>query len=466
MPQQSMLRKTLMLSSFFVAAMGYDAGPAAAQSIFCPTTGVIVPGTVVAGNCTFTGTATNGGVGTAAGFTVAALASEGLNDIVQASTTTSLSAVRERRLQEAEQCPEGFERAAGECRRITQPQAPAARPITVTRTRPAAPAAAPRPEGYVKAPPVPYVAPGPTFAIWSQGFVDYERRSNLSPGAFETVGFVNPGGPGTPILSAVDLTRTTTTVGGLAGADVTFRSVFGSGDGLIVGVLGGYQRANIGFSGMQMATVSAQVEGPSIGAYFTYFNGGFSTDFTFKADLFTLDESATQNFAFDIGGGGMAAFTTDTSVRMTNYNVGGNVNYRFDFAGPLFNWVEPTAGFRYTHTAYGDGAAALGLADGDILRLQGGARFGTDVMWGTVRVTPSVTGLIYSNVIVDGLVTQELTTLPVGLVASDEGKIRGEGLFTLAFDYGNGLSSFVQGEVRGGQDLIGGGGRAGLRFTW
>jgi len=260
-----MLRKTLMLSSFFVAAMGYGAGPAAAQSIFCPTPGVIVPGTVVAGNCTFTGTASNGGVGTAAGFTVAALASEGLNDIVQASTTSSLAAVRERRLQEAQQCPEGFDRVAGECRRITRPEAPAARPITVTRTRPAAPAAAPRPEGYVKAPPVPYVAPGPTFAIWSQGFVDYERRSNLSPGAFETVGFANPGvAPSTPILSAVDLTRTTTTVGGLAGADVTFRSVFGSGDGLIVGVLGGYEHAKIGFSGMQTATVSARVScGPN-----------------------------------------------------------------------------------------------------------------------------------------------------------------------------------------------------------
>jgi hypothetical protein len=87
-------------------------------------------------------------------------------------------------------------------------------------------------------------------------------------------------------------------------------------------------------------------------------------------------------------------------------------------------------------------------------------------MWGNVRVTPSVTGLAYSDVIVNGFVTQELTTLPVGLVQSDEGKIRGEGLFTLAFDYGNGLSSFVQGEVRGGQDLFGAGGKAGLRFTW
>jgi hypothetical protein len=465
MPQGSMLRKTLMLSSFFVAAMGYDAGPAAAQSIFCPTAGTIVPGTVVAGNCSFTATAPSGGVGTAAGFTVAALASEGLNDIVQASTTTSLAAVRERRLQEAEQCPEGFERSAGECRRITRPQAPAARPITVTRTRPAAPAAAPRPEGYVKAPPIPYVAPGPTYAIWTQGFVDYERRSNLSPGAFETLAF-DAGGVGAAILSPVDLTRTTTTVGGLAGADVTFRSVFGSGDGLIVGVLGGYERAIIGFSGMQTATVSARVEGPSIGAYFTYFNGGFSTDLTFKADLFTLDESTTQNFAFNIAGGGFFVLTTDTSVRMTNYNLASNFNYRFDFAGPLFSWVEPTVGFRYTHTSYGDGAAAIGLADGDNLRIQGGARFGTDFMWGNVRVTPSVTGLAYSDVIVDGFVTQALTGLPVGLVPSDEGEIRGEGLFTLAFDYGNGLSSFVQGEVRGGRDLFGAGGKAGLRFTW
>ena len=52
------------------------------------------------------------------------------------------------------------------------------------------------------------------------------------------------------------------------------------------------------------------------------------------------------------------------------------------------------------------------------------------------------------------------------MVPSDEGKIRGEGIFALSFDYGNGLSSFALAEVRGGQDLFGAGGKAGLRFQW
>jgi hypothetical protein len=455
MQQRSVLRNGLMLSSFLVA-VGYGAGPAVAQSVFC-TPPPNSTATLVGGICTLN---VPGGVGS--GFTVAALASEALNDIVQASTSSSIAAVRERRIQEAEQCPEGFERLGGECRRVGSRPATAApaRPISVQRARPAA---APRPEGFVKAAPVPYIAPGPAFAIWTQGFGDYEKRTNLSPGAVETL--TVDGGGNAVVTAPVDLTRKTTTVGVLGGADVTFRGVFGAGDGLIVGLLGGFMRSNISFSGLQTATVSARVEGPSVGAYVSYFNGAFSGDLAFKADLLTLDESFAQNIA--ISNGTFAVLSGNPSVRMNDYNIAGNLNYKFDLGGPLFSWVEPTVGFRYTRTDYGDGAAELGLADGDNLRVQGGARFGTDFMWGAVRVTPTVTGLVYSDVIVTGLVAQTSPTgLPIGVVPSDEGKIRGEGIFALSFDYGNGLSSFALAEVRGGQDLFGAGGKAGLRFQW
>ena len=34
------------------------------------------------------------------------------------------------------------------------------------------------------------------------------------------------------------------------------------------------------------------------------------------------------------------------------------------------------------------------------------------------------------------------------------------------FDFGQGISSFIQGEVRGGQGLFGAGGKAGVRVQW
>ena len=44
--------------------------------------------------------------------------------------------------------------------------------------------------------------------------------------------------------------------------------------------------------------------------------------------------------------------------------------------------------------------------------------------------------------------------------------MRGEGILVLNFDFGNGFSSFILGEVRGGQNLLGAGGKGGLRFQW
>jgi hypothetical protein len=77
-----------------------------------------------------------------------------------------------------------------------------------------------------------------------------------------------------------------------------------------------------------------------------------------------------------------------------------------------------------------------------------------------------VTGLAYEDVDVSsGFVANGLfTNIPLGL--SGEGKLRGQGIFTLNVDNGQGLSGFVQTDVRGGSDLFGYGGKAGLRWQW
>jgi hypothetical protein len=40
------------------------------------------------------------------------------------------------------------------------------------------------------------------------------------------------------------------------------------------------------------------------------------------------------------------------------------------------------------------------------------------------------------------------------------------GIVALNLDYGNGVSSFIQGDVYGGDHLIGAGGKAGIRYQW
>jgi len=52
------------------------------------------------------------------------------------------------------------------------------------------------------------------------------------------------------------------------------------------------------------------------------------------------------------------------------------------------------------------------------------------------------------------------------LVQADEGLMRGQGIFALNLDFGYGMSSFVQGDVYGGAQLFGAGGRAGIRYQW
>ena len=151
---------------------------------------------------------------------------------------------------------------------------------------------------------------------------------------------------------------------------------------------------------------------------------------------------------------------------MLNTTIVGNLNYRFDLY-PNF-WIEPTVGVQYTNSSYGAGAAQLGLADGNLVMVQGGARFGTStVISNRVLMTTTLTGLAYDDVQVSG------GFIPVNafqgnnlLVQADQGLVRGRGILALNFDFGDGMTSFVQGSVYGGEHLFGAGGKAGMRYQW
>src|SRR5215831_6254732 len=238
--------------------------------------------------------------------------------------------------------------------------------------------------------------------------------------------------------------------------------------------------------GTGVSHLRATVSGPTVGAYATYFSEGFSTDVTAKFDFLTVNETFNDLLATTQSGNPPAAppptflaLSGAGSVNLLNSTVVGNLNYRFDLY-PNF-WIEPTVGFAYTHSSYGSGAAQLGLADGNLVRLQGGARFGTSILLSNgVLMTPILTGLAYNDVVVQGGVLPSFAVLATPgsgsvnpllqgnslLAQSDQGFMRGQGILTLNFDFGNGMSSFVLGDVYGGAHLFGAGGRGGIRYQW
>ena len=150
-----------------------------------------------------------------------------------------------------------------------------------------------------------------------------------------------------------------------------------------------------------------------------------------------------------------------------------------DFRTSLFNGATGIApfppypeapgaphGFRFTQSSYDASAAALGLASGHVWRVQGAMRLAGNYFWGGVLVTPSITGLAYDDVDVTGQVVTGGQFNAAPIIPLDQGKVRGQGILALNFDYGTGVSTYVSGEVHGGSNLFGAGGKVGIRYQW
>jgi hypothetical protein len=435
-----------------VALVGLGA-PAQAQGIFCPSSVNGVSGiTLQTGFCT-NGNAGGNGIGA---FSNAALASQALSDVTQGSSQQSTDTVVQavsarRRIEEVQQqAPPPAPRE-----RKLPPREPSR---TSTKTEPS----------IYKAPiaPVPYE---PQWGVWAEGFGDYDRLTGDGVAAAPIVAIQN--------LGNMNLSFTTkaTTGGFVAGADRAYRN-FGAGGGtLIAGILTGYLWSNLSSSttatnatiGPGFGTLSGHLSGPSVGAYATYFLNGFSTDLTLKVDFLHLNETFTDSLSFGGAQTFTSAFAGSGSTNLINYGIVWNIQQKIFLSNAV--WIEPTVGLKYYIADYDSDAAALGLADGHVLRLQGGARLGWQFLWNNVVVTPVLTGLVYDDVTVSGLAVTDAAFLgaAAGVAsAATEGKVRGQGIGALKFDYGNGLSSFVQADVRGGSDYFGYGGRAGVRFVW
>jgi len=359
-----------LLAGAVLLAGSLVGSPAQAQNAICPTG---LPGQT--GITSQINSCTNGITGA---YSNTALASQSLGELSQSSsqdsTKATMASISDRRTSEEQRCPDGFTRVEGICRPAASRFAPEPppggtwMPASLLASMPLKPASA--------------VEPVPRMAVWTQAYGNYERLTGSAPGL------------GNFSVLALDVTSTTWRRGVLGGVDLTFRNVASGGDGLIAGVLAGYEssRTSIKTSSISsdpaapsgFSTMTALLSGPAEGVYASYFNGGFSTDLAFKVEFLDLNVSFNDILGFESNPSvGFPATTVPFSgsgtTRLNNYTTSGNVNYRIPFPAGGNVWVELTTGFQYTRSDYASDAAMLGLADGSLLRLLGGRGSGSRV---------------------------------------------------------------------------------------
>jgi hypothetical protein len=228
----------------------------------------------------------------------------------------------------------------------------------------------------------------------------------------------------------------------MGGIDYTTYRLFAPNDALVVGLLAGAMEMR----STSVVDVRTRIDGPSLGVYGVYVNGGFSVDVNAKVDFLALDQASALPISADL----------------KTYASAANVNYKFDVGG---GWIEPTAGAIYTVTRWDSGLSGL---DGHTVRIQGGVRFGQSFNVGAVTIEPTLLGLLYSDVVIEG---GNINNFGAPLAPSDEGKLFEQASLKLNFDFNNGLSTSIEGEVRHGSldhgaEVVGAAGRVGLRYRW
>jgi len=269
-------------------------------------------------------------------------------------------------------------------------------------------------------------AAGPSWGSWAEGLGNWQRNSAVAAG---------------------DLDHFAETYGAQGGVDATWQSLSAGDDALVVGLVASWMTSRVTYDG---SPVSLQLKGPGVGLYGTYLRGNFSTDLAAKTDFLTMDEA-------------FSGLSPNASISATNFGVTGNAQYKIMTGTASF--VEPTGGFSFTRTDFGGGAAALDLKDASTLRLQAGLRFGTSTKIVDTAVEPTLRVLAYDNVVAEGS-SIAADTPGAAIVPTDQGKVRGEIDPAVNFDFENGYSSNISGQVVFGEDLVGGALTAQLRKQW
>jgi hypothetical protein len=277
------------------------------------------------------------------------------------------------------------------------------------------------PNPLAKAPPV-QDASSIQYAVWGQAYGDRERRRGDFLG--------------------LDIGRSATTFGGLMGADVVISRLRSPSDAFVLGILGGDMQSLVQTDDGS----TTRVRGPTIGLYSMYIYGGLSVDSSFKVDFLHLDRASPG--------------LPDMPLAMTNYSGTLNLNNKYDFESW---WMEPTAGISYTRSIWDETSRMIGFNNGVQVRLQSGLRFGTSWTTNGIQIDPSLTAMLYDDVIIAG---GTLATAG-GLVGpTDQGKLFGQLVGKLNFAWTNNFSSYVEAEVRGRDAVLGSAARFGFRYSF
>jgi hypothetical protein len=276
-----------------------------------------------------------------------------------------------------------------------------------------------------KAAPPPAPA-NPAWAVWAQGLGSWEHDD---------------------ALSATDIGHFNSTYAAQGGLDGTWRGLVSSDDALVLGIVSSWTASHVNYDN---SPTTMQLWGPGVGAYGMYVKGGFSADVTPKFDFLQMNQD-------------FAGSAPNTSIGITNAGVSGNVQYKVTWAGN--NFVEPTAGFSFTRTMFGSGAAALDLEDSSTLRLQAGARLGTTWQVNGISIDASLKALVYDDVVAQGT---SITTgaFSEAIAPTDQGLVRGELDPQLCFNLADGYSVTLSGNLRFGEALLAGSAALSLRKQW
>lgn len=253
----------------------------------------------------------------------------------------------------------------------------------------------------------------------------------------------------------LDLDRTQTVYGGLAGLDVGM-DLAGPGETMLFGLFGGYLVSDLEF---KSTNTKWDYEGLSVGAYATYLNEAFYADLTVKADFLSIDIDAD-----DLAPG---AGEADTQ----GLNIGGQLDagYKIGLDHGLF--VEPQASLALLHTEIDDVDEILGGAvefDNETsVRGRLGARLGHEFTDSNALVYASdVTGSVWQEFNGSNNTTIFAPDFAVTGVSDDTVATFGDVSVGFSVASPEGWSSFLRGSWQFAEDFDALSANAGLRYAW
>ena len=248
-----------------------------------------------------------------------------------------------------------------------------------------------------------------------------------------------------------DLDRDLETIDFQVGIDMGSYDVFGQGDALVFGVLGGFVHGNLDYDAIVR---SFNFNGGQVGAYATYLNGGLFVDTLLNVHLYELS-TATRGFPSSLNAN-TVGLRTDTG-------------YRFgSFTGGAF--LEPLATIEVMWAdidGFSLGGNTVSFNDEANVRGRLGLRAGTTMnAWEGTLMEPFVIGSLWSNLSDNNAAT--LVSNGTTFRFNDEledvwGEISAGVNF---FNLSQTTAVFAKLDVTLGDDVSGVGGKAGMRVNW